>query len=372
MKYLRKLLEAYKEKHRTLSAYFSDDRENIASENLSVMKIGTLVGFFVTLFFIFITPYIITSWHVTIEYYFLPPLMLGFFIFTEAVSKSGKKPNPTMVEWACALFFVLLFAVFVTLSTIENIDAPQIWVTLFLMLMPAFLIQRPWINISIAVVASVLCIVFSNICKLPRAAEQDTFNVIAAFIVSLIVMAITNKMRVRAFLLRIQYRALSMTDQLTGILNKTSFENTAGTRLATRDLAKDCAFVALDLDEFKRTNDTYGHQAGDLILKEMGRLLRKYFRQTDLIGRVGGDEFCVLLTDRPPQDSFRRRIEALQEELRSYVCEDIREMSVTCSVGVVLISGGESVDYDMAYKKADDALYEAKNAGRDTYCIKSM
>ena len=119
----------------------------------------------------------------------------------------------------------------------------------------------------------------------------------------------------------------------------------------------------VDIDHFKRVNDTHGHGVGDRVLKAVGRLLRQRLRTSDVAGRVGGEEFAIGLPDSGLKSAL-----AVFDELRVQLSRlrfhvDAGELSVTISGGVTLVAPGESIDAALA--RADAALYEAKRAGRN-------
>lgn len=154
-------------------------------------------------------------------------------------------------------------------------------------------------------------------------------------------------------------------DFLTGLMNRRRFEQEL-TREAVRATryGNPSAVLLLDIDHFKGINDTFGHQAGDDVLKGVAGLLRERLRDTDLLARVGGDEFAVLLTQTPAE-----QVRVVAEELvraigRRPVALADQSILVTASVGVAMLDGLTDVEV-LAY--ADHAMYEAKEGGRDRF-----
>jgi len=164
------------------------------------------------------------------------------------------------------------------------------------------------------------------------------------------------------------YRRASLTDPLTGVANRRSFVDT-GERLLTRAsrAGQPTAFLMFDLDRFKSINDRFGHQAGDAVLTAFCRLAAAQLRPADLFGRIGGEEFAMLLPDTDAQDAIR-----LAERLRTAFAATSHAVgghAVTATVSVgVAISDGADADLDALLKTADEALYRAKLAGRN--CVK--
>jgi diguanylate cyclase len=119
--------------------------------------------------------------------------------------------------------------------------------------------------------------------------------------------------------------------------------------------------LLLDVDHFKRVNDTYGHAIGDLCLQAMGRKLMDTVRNHDPVARIGGEEFAVFLTDTPRDQALligQRLTSALEVEARA---QGVR-LSITTSVGATDVPPGGAID--QMFRQADDALYHAKERGR--------
>lgn len=173
----------------------------------------------------------------------------------------------------------------------------------------------------------------------------------------------------RNLLLR-QYEVAARTDTKTGLANAMHWSQMARGELvrAERD-GTSVGIVMLDLDHFKRINDTYGHLTGDAVLKAVADALRKESRDYDVVGRFGGEEFMVLAPDIDAVDlnaiaeRFRRCIGGL-----SVTSPDTHEtVTVTASAGIVAFPQGGS-DLDELLLAADAALYQAKEGGRDRTC----
>jgi diguanylate cyclase (GGDEF)-like protein len=160
------------------------------------------------------------------------------------------------------------------------------------------------------------------------------------------------------------------TDYLTGLANRRHFLEQAENEL-TRTLRYDreLSILMLDLDRFKQVNDTYGHKVGDLVLKKLSELCRVTLRDIDIIGRVGGEEFAVLL----PETGIEQAAQAAER-----LCEAIAAAHVTLGGGLPLrftASFGvttlheKDANIDVLLNQADQALYRAKHEGRNRVCV---
>jgi diguanylate cyclase (GGDEF)-like protein len=160
-------------------------------------------------------------------------------------------------------------------------------------------------------------------------------------------------------------KELATRDSLTGILNRGSFFETAQHLLILSQRQKSLAsFLLVDLDNFKTVNDTYGHFVGDKVLIHFTQTIQKSLRKSDLIGRVGGEEFAIFLPDTGNDDAFQ-----FAEKLRKIISHSVLEVdgkvvAYTVSIGV---ESSEPKDHliDELFKRADMKLYGAKDKGRD-------
>ena len=169
-----------------------------------------------------------------------------------------------------------------------------------------------------------------------------------------------------------QIRTLAYFDPLTHLTNRRLLMDRLGQALTASNRNKEFgALILLDLDHFKKLNDTQGHDVGDRLLIEVASRLTSIVRQEDTVSRLGGDEFVVLIEGLGREERLAAiQAEAIAEKMRSVVREPhvLEEPTVdyhgTCSIGVTLFRGrGTSVD--VLLKQADVALYQAKDSGRD-------
>lgn len=159
-------------------------------------------------------------------------------------------------------------------------------------------------------------------------------------------------------------RHLAMHDSLTGIYNRQAFREQANERLASRRLP--CALLLLDLDHFKKVNDTYGHAAGDQVLLAFAARLGSCLRADDLVGRIGGEEFAAMLSDCSQSQAIRLAERILQLSSEPIALHDGRLVPTTTSIGIAVTDRNvDSVSLDALFHSADLLLYRAKHAGRN-------
>lgn len=162
-----------------------------------------------------------------------------------------------------------------------------------------------------------------------------------------------------------QTRYMSVTDPLTGLYNRRHFEeNLEREFLRASRYKSELSFAIIDVDFFKKVNDTYGHSTGDYVLKEVAYLILQTFRKTDMVFRYGGEEFAVIITETPLEKALIP-LERLRKSIENYPFnyngEDIK---VTVSIGASEVNENtESVH--KFFDDADKALYTAKENGRN-------
>ena len=183
--------------------------------------------------------------------------------------------------------------------------------------------------------------------------------------------AMEEKVRLRTLELEAANRALDLqarTDALTGLLNRRGFETQMAFAVAlARRSSRPLSLITVDVDHFKRVNDTYGHEAGDEVLRRLARTLESRLRGSDVVARLGGEEFVALLHDTDlngAQSIAQALVTAMAEQ------QDPVVGTITVSAGVATMRGAEDNGAAML-RRGDAALYEAKGQGRNRVCVEA-
>ena len=169
-----------------------------------------------------------------------------------------------------------------------------------------------------------------------------------------------------------ELKSIAERDKLTGLLNKTAMEQQARAVLEQASENQKCALFIIDLDNFKKVNDTLGHLVGDMAIVDAGKKLSLIFSEKDLISRFGGDEFCILLMFRKNLSTetitniITEKAQNLCTFLHEVYFDDNTAISVSASVGIAFFPENGS-NYNELFDAADSALYKVKANGKNGY-----
>ncbi len=153
------------------------------------------------------------------------------------------------------------------------------------------------------------------------------------------------------------------TDLLTGLNNKLATERKIKDYIAKNPKSRAMMFI-LDIDNFKKINDTMGHAFGDEVLRSLGQQIGSIFRASDIIGRVGGDEFFIFLKNIMTDETIKKEAKKVENFFQDFKTGEYTKYSATASIGVAIFPE-EGSDFDSLYKAADQALYKAKKRGKN-------
>lgn len=157
----------------------------------------------------------------------------------------------------------------------------------------------------------------------------------------------------------------SETDEMTGIFNRRYMMDSLEGIIRIKPTTQQTAIIMIDIDYFKSINDTYGHCFGDEVIKRVSETLSENLRRTDIIGRIGGEEFLIVMPEISKEDTIAK-VETLRK-LISEIKWKNNNLRVTISIGAYFLKGHETLD--QALEQVDIGLYEAKNSGRNKSVI---
>ena len=269
------------------------------------------------------------------------------------------------------ILYVLLICVAaysIYVGVFSHPDDPTTIICLLLCIAPSIVVDRPWRIFACSIIVTAVFLICIVVVKTPDVMAIDAVDSLVACALGLAVGINAQNMRIHAFVEDYAKTRAAKMDGLTGVLNKQTFEE------ETRCLIEagvEGALLIIDADHFKDVNDTYGHATGDEVIKAMASSIEINRRGSDLAGRFGGDEFCVLLVGNIPPDTpqayFKRLTDTFTEQTTGVLKADGTPLTLSC--GAKLLAPHD-ISYDQAFEQADQALYEAKQARNNTVVIR--
>lgn len=261
-------------------------------------------------------------------------------------------------------------------------------------LMPSFM----WVvfNVFMAIVLANSFMAYANVPIILQVNANFFLWTFAALSILLSILYIYRSRKL--FQLEMNLERIATTDELSGLSNRRHFMSQSEQVLRAHRYKRDLSVLMMDVDHFKTINDTYGHHAGDIAIQQIGDICKKELRRADfvarigvdrinpatteggnikatpiepLIGRLGGEEFAVLLPETDAVGAYKAA-ERLRNLLKENIIqlEDGQQFSFTISIGVATLDSGDERDtIESLLKRADDALYDAKEGGRDRVVV---
>lgn len=163
-----------------------------------------------------------------------------------------------------------------------------------------------------------------------------------------------------------KFERMAITDPVTGLFNRRRFEEMLAQEFERyRRYGTPFTCLMIDVDHFKRINDTYGHDVGDLVLKETAQMIQAQIRGVDTVSRYGGDEFAVLLSQQKGEEAVKAAGRILRHVRQLRFKEMKKGEKVTLSIGIAALPDPDLKEMDQIMQCADYALYKAKKNGRD-------
>lgn len=349
------------------SRYHREDALQIAMNNLRTLNKVTPLTFLLLAVFLLVTPFILPGWTPSVWHLAFIPATILLAAITFLYAWKGKE-SATIATALCVVYEVVLFAGIIAIDAPGTSTAPGSFLSMLCVIMPVLFTLPFWLTFALIGLAVFVFCAMAMAFKPPSIARYDVFEAVVSVFFALAVDALTTALRIRDYEARMKYKLLSTRDAFSGIFNKRACENAMVKYLRASAPKVRCAFLILDLDDFKHVNDTAGHLAGDAVLRRTGEMLQELFRSSDVIGRFGGDEFVVLAKGMISRDGVERKCRRIRESVAQFLPANAH-IDASCSIGAVLVSD-QDADYDSIFKQADAALYEAKKRGKNTHIIR--
>lgn len=276
------------------------------------------------------------------------------------------KKDSIIAQLLIYLSISLLF-LFGCILSLRRPDSQAVSFIAFLLVTPMFMIDKPFFMAFELSAASAVFLIWTKSVKPYGVWQIDCANVITFTVIGIFLNVIANSIRIKEFVLTREINIQKDTDELTQLKNKGALTREINGFLADEASDRGILFM-LDIDRFKAINDTYGHDTGDDVIRQMGSYLGGKFTDGEIVGRFGGDEFIIFIPNCNEADTADRIAGDIVKGIPESVVLPDGNQKVNLSVGVAIFNGQEK-NYSEIFKKADTALYKAKADPDKRYCI---
>ncbi len=343
--------------------FFAENREKIAKENLKALRLGLWVSLALCA----------VAAGLSLILPLLRPLR-GFYLWVGGFSVLGLAASYTIVAQHRAAVRPALYlavcgldAAALLRGTVYASDTPAALFFLTTVVLSVLILDRPIYAMGILTAADAAFCWATLAIKdtYPIVQQTDLTDCGVAWLLGLCFCSGIVNMRLKNLQAGQVCRARTETDRLTGLANKTALDPLCRAYLQP-DRMGSCALMLLDVDDFKQINETQGHTTGDEVLHNIGLTMRAMFRENDIVGRFGGDEFLVLMKDIGDAQNAQSKAERLHTRLSDIV---VGGRPVSCSMGVAIAAENDGATFEQLFSHADMALYSSKAGGKNTITL---
>ena len=290
-------------------------------------------------------------------------LISCFFCFSSAYLL-GKHKKLT-------LLFVYAYMLFLSASSIITgvflcKDRNAVFFFIAQTTFPVIFLDTPLRMAGLSLVSAIVFDILAYFFKTPDRYMIDIMNSVIFLITGMLLSIFTANIKLNDFIFQKAIKTERDTDGLTGLLNKSSMMREI--RKSMTNDPKNGILVMLDVDDFKRINESYGHVVGDFVISGIARCLNSSFRNSDIIGRFGGDEFVIFMPFTHDVVIAQSRVKKVLSLMAETIELPNENDKVTGSFGIAVCSEfGDT--YDDLFRKADYALYQAKSGGKNQFSV---
>lgn len=363
LRHSREMIRQFNQERRQ---YFVDARDENARSNLRILKKVSIFSILLVVFAYFVTPHIISGWQVSPPYFWFIPAVLFFTIYSVLYAKRPEI-NPNVANASCVVFIIVIELLVVLIDVFLGSRSQASFMPMIFIMVPGVFIF-PFRVLVPLLAGSEMVYVFALLkYKTIELAEVDIFTSLVGLMFGYLMAFTIVQLRIKDNNAKREYQRRSMVDPVTGILNKFSFENSVREALKAREINTLSALVVLDIDNLKRMNDELGTMVGDMFLEDVAEYLTHIFRGSDIIGRVGGDEFMVYIRSMNNEEWLSQKCFRLQQEVKA-LSNEHGNINMTISIGAAIVKE-QKVSFDQMYGVADNSLYKAKTRGRGKFAV---
>lgn len=359
----------HREFHKKTLTYIRENQEYVGRSNrMMLIRVSFIVEILLAVYF-FLSFNVFKSWNVT-PIYASNLIINGAFLTTFFLWFRKRELPVKLSVCLCEIyqFYVMIFLIVISLAPIEMESPAVYFAPLGVVFAVVFII--PWYQmIALFSVECLAMIVASYLLKTQNIFSINLFSSVVACLVFVYIARNLYEFRISESIAKAKLKDMAGMDKLTGLYNKGNMENLCLEYFNHH--TENMAIMILDFDNFKEVNDTFGHQQGDQVLKAFGKILKKNASETDLVGRIGGDEFMIMVTDVKDEIAVEKMADRIIEQTHKILASELI-FKFSCSIGIAFRSQQEGLSYDMLFSYADRALYQTKNKGKNGKSLFTM
>ena len=365
MDFFRRYAKINSEELDLIRQYFNDCLETINDNNLYMLRKSCMYIAIVYCLMLVVAKFLLKNFTMSFPYLLMIPLLLVYFQINLYTIKHRGDISTGRTAAICCTFYFFLGVILGIIDVFEAPAGQALWLPIAVIALPMIFIDRMYKYGFEELVILAIMLSLSYKFKPTEQFIRDVYISISAYVISMLSARIILEMRARETLAMAEVTRLSALDKLTQVLNKGALLQRIENYFETKPPEECCAMCVIDLDDFKHVNDNLGHNTGDVLLEQIGKLLSVNFRAYDIVGRYGGDEFIVVMPKMSDPEILKSRCKALQMFISEI--ELPHEHRVTASIGAILCS--DVSDVDKIFRMADDALYKSKIEGKNCCTI---
>lgn len=339
-----------------------ENQEEISNQTLQLQRTFSLS--IAVLYFLYTASLMLTDWFFWHEWYW--EMSFGLLIaFVAAINWWRLKKvedAPNSVVWKANLFLFVLLQIISMTRCFSNS-----WISYSLTtstIVATAVVSLHPVSYTLILASATLSesMIRWKTQQLPFPAMiYEWLDIFLIFLVTIEIHYLVTALRYRLIEEQSVLRKESILDALTGLYTRKYFERYFQLHYREDELS---AMVHLDLDNFKKLNDTLGHKQGDELLIRVAGILRTCIRKTDCVARVGGDEFMIFMGSLSERTNATDRIQQVLDQFPILIQEGTQSVPVSVSIGVVFSIPGKQSSYQELYQRADGAMYQAKRGGK--------
>lgn len=355
--------EKYQEPVAVGSSVFADFRNDIDLYNLRTLRqiscVGMVAG--IALFLLCFPPFRVFG--LVYSYLALAVVFTALYLWC----LFGLERRRRMVLPTFYLIGFLLLYMASIMGTYLGQNANATTVLLLILVLPLFVIDKPWrLHVFFGIMTAIFCVMDYSVKLNRELMKLDIANCVAFYLLSVAISRQAIKTRLADIIIKHELKQQRDMDMLTKLNNRGSFERIVERYL--HESNQNAVLMLMDIDDFKRVNDTLGHAKGDQLLQQVGEYLKAAFRSGDTVSRLGGDEFIAFLPAVTDMGVIKEKVDSLLQKISEISLAQERSCPVGASVGLAQYPE-DGCSFEDLYKQADAALYHAKRSGKGQFAV---